>query len=40
MKVMAGGTSKYIPLRISGNIFDTKNWSLNLQELESAISPK
>eukprot|EP00026_Physarum_polycephalum_P009994 Phypoly_transcript_10137.p1 GENE.Phypoly_transcript_10137~~Phypoly_transcript_10137.p1 ORF type:complete len:420 (+),score=55.95 Phypoly_transcript_10137:51-1310(+) len=38
--VMAGGTPKYVPLRINGSPFDTKNWSLNLQELEKSITPK
>jgi len=37
--VMAGGTPKYVPLRFS-NPFDTKNWNLNLQELEATITPK
>jgi aspartate/methionine/tyrosine aminotransferase len=34
---MASGVSKFVPLRLSG---DGESWSLSMQELEAAITPK
>jgi aspartate/methionine/tyrosine aminotransferase len=34
---MAGGITKYVPLRLND---DSSAWVLNMQELEGAITPK